>query len=215
MTCFIATPTCVSAWNGTSPSEHLVEQHSERVNVGPRVDRLSHRLLGGDVIGRAEHRPVDRRRALRLEQRAIPKSVTLARPSGSISTFCGLTSPCTRLRACAVARPRPTSIAYAADSSREGGRAGRSAASASRPRCTRTRCRGGHDPVPRRSPRRRSGASCATARASRLNRSIWSGWSDISAWRTFTATARWRVLSSAVHGRHAAASEFRLEAVAT
>ena len=43
----------------------------------------------------------------------MPKSVTFARPSSSISTFCGFTSRCTRLRSCAACSARPISIAYA------------------------------------------------------------------------------------------------------
>src|SRR5438105_1334565 len=45
--------------------------------------------------------------------RAIPKSVTLADPSSSISTFCGLTSRWTICRLCAAPSARAISIAYA------------------------------------------------------------------------------------------------------
>ena len=45
--------------------------------------------------------------------RAIPKSVTLAEPSSSISTFWGLTSRWTMWRACAAPSARAISIAYA------------------------------------------------------------------------------------------------------
>ena len=43
----------------------------------------------------------------------MPKSVTLAHPSGSIRTFCGFTSRCTRRSWWAAINPRPISIAYA------------------------------------------------------------------------------------------------------
>ena len=45
--------------------------------------------------------------------RAMPKSVTFARPSSSISTFCGFTSRWTSPRSCAACSARPISIAYA------------------------------------------------------------------------------------------------------
>ena len=37
--------------------QHLVEDDPERVDVGARVGALPHRLLGRDVVGRAEHAP--------------------------------------------------------------------------------------------------------------------------------------------------------------
>ncbi len=40
------------------PSEHLVEHDAERVDVGLRGDLLAECLLGGDVVGRAEHATV-------------------------------------------------------------------------------------------------------------------------------------------------------------
>ncbi len=47
----------------------------------------------------------------------MPKSVTLAEPSESISTFCGLTSRCTIWREWAQPSARAISIAYAIASS--------------------------------------------------------------------------------------------------
>ena len=38
------------------PDQHLVEDHAQGVEIGARVDGLSHRLLGGHVLGRAEDR---------------------------------------------------------------------------------------------------------------------------------------------------------------
>ena len=48
--------------------EHLVEHDAERVDVGLAGHRLAERLLGRDVVGRAEH-PAGQRQAF-LGQRA-------------------------------------------------------------------------------------------------------------------------------------------------
>ena len=44
----------VSASNGTSPGEHLVEDAAERVDVDAVIGRVAARLLGRHVLGRAE-----------------------------------------------------------------------------------------------------------------------------------------------------------------
>ena len=95
-TCFIATATCVSALNGTSPGEHLEEADPERVHVRLRGRVLAERLLGRDVVGRAEHPPGggqplrlqrardaevgDLRAALRVDQHVLRLDVTVDEP---------------------------------------------------------------------------------------------------------------------------------------
>ena len=56
----MATATGVSPREGDLAGEHLVEHDAERVEVGLPGDGLPERLLGGDVVGRAEHAPGDR-----------------------------------------------------------------------------------------------------------------------------------------------------------
>ena len=56
----MATATGVSPREGDRAGEHLVEHDAERVEVGLAGDRLAERLLGRDVVGRAEHAPGDR-----------------------------------------------------------------------------------------------------------------------------------------------------------
>ena len=66
-TCFIATATWVSARNGASPDEHLVEHDPERVDVRLLGHVVAERLLGGHVVGGAEH-AAGGRQALGLER---------------------------------------------------------------------------------------------------------------------------------------------------
>ena len=61
--------------------EQLVEQDPGRVEVGALVDRRAARLLGGEVLGGADDRAGLRH--LARAARAIPKSITLTRPSRS------------------------------------------------------------------------------------------------------------------------------------
>ena len=81
LTCFIATPTWVSAMEGDVAGEHLVEDDAERVDVGALVDVLAHRLLGGDVVGGAEH-PAGRGHPLLLERAGDAEVGHLRAPVG-------------------------------------------------------------------------------------------------------------------------------------
>ena len=47
----------LSAANGTCAGEHLVQDAADRVDVDAVVGRLSLRLLGRHVLGRAEDHP--------------------------------------------------------------------------------------------------------------------------------------------------------------
>ena len=57
---------------GDLADQHLVEDDAERVDVGAGIDSLSHRLLGGDVVGRAEDAP-GRRHPVLLELPGDPE----------------------------------------------------------------------------------------------------------------------------------------------
>ena len=105
--------------------DHLVRHDAERVDVARRGRRLAEGLLRADVVGRAEH--------LAGEgvpepspTRAIPKSVSLACPSGVTMMLAGLTSRCTTPASWAATAPGPP---------------GRAASAPPRP-AYRRRCRG-------------------------------------------------------------------------
>ena len=66
-TCFIATATWRVGLERDLAGEHLVEDDPERVDVGLRGDLVAERLLGRDVVGRAEH-AAGGGQALRLER---------------------------------------------------------------------------------------------------------------------------------------------------
>ena len=72
-------------------AQQLVEDGAEPVDVALRVRPLALRLLGRDVVARADDEPVVVMPSTSTA-RAIPKSVTFARPSPFRRTFCGLTS---------------------------------------------------------------------------------------------------------------------------
>ena len=72
--------------------QQLVEDDAERVHVGQLGDLTALRLLRRDVLGGAEHGAGLRHRRATSSERAIPKSVTFARPLPFRSTFCGFTS---------------------------------------------------------------------------------------------------------------------------
>ena len=61
--------------------QHLVEDDAERVDVGPRVGLLAHRLLGGDVVGGAEH-PTGSGQAVDLERAGDSEVGDLGPPVG-------------------------------------------------------------------------------------------------------------------------------------
>ena len=50
------------SWNGTFPTEHLVGEDADRVEVGGRADVRRERLLGRHVGGRPHRRPRDGQR---------------------------------------------------------------------------------------------------------------------------------------------------------
>ena len=60
------------------PDEHLVEDDAERVDVGLAVDLVAERLLGRDVVRRAEDAAVGRQ-ALLLERAGDPEVGDLRR----------------------------------------------------------------------------------------------------------------------------------------
>ena len=64
---------------GDLADQHLVEDDAERVDVRARVDPLAHRLLGGDVVGRAEH-PAGRRHPVLFELARDPEVGQLRPP---------------------------------------------------------------------------------------------------------------------------------------
>ncbi len=129
----------------------------------------------------------------------MPKSVTLAEPSASISTFWGLMSRWTMAFACAQPSARAISIEYATASS-IGSRPMRRMRDFSVSPSTYSSTMYGR---PSSSPASITPTMCgcpsrATALASRRKRSSWSESEAISRCMSFTATGRSRVRSKAL-----------------
>ena len=128
----------------------------------------------------------------------MPKSVTFARPSGSIRTFCGFTSRWTSAFECAHSSARPISIAYATASA-TGSLPTRRMRSFRVSPSTYSKTMYGWSSS---SPKSMTVTTCgwlrlATARASRLNRSSWSASDEISRCISLIATQRSSVSSKA------------------
>ena len=100
---------------GRHAREAVVQQRAQRVDVGATVERAPLRLLGRDVVARAQH-PARVGQSRRSSTRAMPKSVSLAWPSAVSSTLCGLTSRCMTPRSCAYASAAATCTAIASAS---------------------------------------------------------------------------------------------------
>jgi hypothetical protein len=83
---------------------------------------VAERLLGRDVVRRAEHAPV-RGQALLVERAGDAEVGDLAEPSSSTRTFWGLTSRWTMPRSWAAPSARAISIAYAIASATAGAEA--------------------------------------------------------------------------------------------
>jgi len=129
----------------------------------------------------------------------MPKSVTLAEPSMSTSTFCGLMSRCTIPRSCAPRSARAISIAYATDSG-IGSRPKRRMRSFSVSPSTYSKTMYGRSSS---SPASMTVTMCgwlswATARASRRKRSSWSESDAISRCMSLIATGRSSTVSKAL-----------------
>ena len=192
--------------------EHLVEDDAERVEVALPGDGVAERLLGRDVVGRAEHAPVGGQAV--LVERARDAEV------GDLGRALLVDQDVLRLDVAvddAAARARRRAPARSRSRRRRprGSAAGRCAGcgpSASRPRRTRRRCTASGAGVASSpasiTPTMCGWLSCATARASRRKRSSWSeSWAMLAVHQLDRDLALEHRVEGAVDRRHAARAD--------
>ena len=181
--------------------EHLEEHDAQRVEVGLRPDRVAERLLGRDVVRRAEH-PAVGRQPLLVERAGDPEVGDLGRAlhvDEDVLRLDVAVHDVARVR-CA---ERPRDLDRVGDGLGDGQPAEAPDAVLERLALDVLEDDVGED-LPARRPRPASmiwtmcgWLSCATARASRRNRSSWSESRAMSRCMSLIATGRSRTVSNA------------------